>query len=118
MTKRFFNKTHKEMLDSILLNLPEVKEGKMFGYPAYYVHGKLFACVMEDGVSVKIPETLVKKLLEEKRAIPFERMGRKMREWVQLNRRNSEEYIKDKVIFRQSAEYVLSLAKKKGKVAD
>ena len=115
MTKVTFNKNHKEVLDSILLNLPEVKEGKMFGYPAYYVHGKLFACVIEDGVCIKSPEDTVQKLLEEKKAVPFERMGRKMREWVQLDRRNSKDYIKDKIIFKQSAEYVLSLTKRRRK---
>ncbi len=112
MTNQNFNKDHKEMLDSILLNLPQVKEGKMFGYPAYYVKGKLFACVMEDGVCIKVSEKLVMKLLEEKSAIPFERMGRKMREWVQLNRTNSKDYIEEKSVFKQSAEYVLSLANK------
>jgi hypothetical protein len=107
-----FNKDHKDVLDLILLKLPKVKEGKMFGYPAYYIQGKLFACIMEGGVCLKIPEPIVQKLIKEKRAIAFKRMGRTMREWVQLDRKNSKDYIKDKVIFKESAEYVLSLIKK------
>jgi len=34
---------HKVILDSLLLNMSSVEEGKMFGYAAYYVNGKLFA---------------------------------------------------------------------------
>jgi hypothetical protein len=43
MTKVTFNPDHKAALDTFLLHLPGVTSGKMFGYPAYYVHGKLFA---------------------------------------------------------------------------
>ena len=107
MVASSYNEDHKETLDLILLKLPKVKEGKMFGYPAYYIQGKLFACIMEDGVCIKIPEALVQKLIKEKRAIPFERMGRKMREWVQLNRENSKNYIKDKNIFKESSVHVI-----------
>ena len=34
-----------------------------------------------------------------------------MREWVQINRKKSEDYLKDQDIFEKSIEYVASLAK-------
>jgi hypothetical protein len=40
-------------------------------------------------------------------------MGRKMKEWVQIDRKNSKDYIKEKSTLKESSEYVLSLIKKK-----
>jgi len=37
-------------------------------------------------------------------------MGRKMREWVQINRGKSEGYLKDQDIFEVSIEFIASLA--------
>lgn len=56
MTKANFNADIKGVMDSMLLDMPQVKPGKMFGYPAYYVKGKMFACVYENGVGLKVPE--------------------------------------------------------------
>lgn len=113
MAKPAFNKIYKETIDSILLKLPRVKPGKMFGYPAYYINGKLFACLFEDGVCVKVPESFAKKLIMDKKGVPFERMGRTMREWVQLNRKDPHDFIKDKTVFKKSLDYVLTLTREK-----
>ena len=110
MSKAQFNIKHKEVLDTFLLNIPFVKEGKMYGHPAYYVGGKLFASLYMEGVCVKIPESLVVELLKREEIVPFQPMGRKMREWVQINRDKSEDYLKDLDIFEASIEFVASLA--------
>jgi len=110
MPRAQFNLKHKEVLDTFLLDIPFVKPGKMYGHPAYYVGGKLFASLYMEGVCVKVPEPLVKELLKRDGIVPFEPMGRKMREWVQINRNKSKDYIKDKEIFEKSIEYVASLA--------
>jgi len=110
MVKAKFNLKHKEVLDTFLLDMPFVKPGKMYGHPAYYVGGKLFASLYMEGVCVKVPESLKKELLKKDGIIPFEPMGRKMREWVQINRTNSEDYLKDKEIFEKSLEFVASIA--------
>ena len=110
MSKAQFNIKHKEVLDTFLLNIPFVKEGKMYRHPAYYVGGKLFASIYMEGVCVKIPESLVAELLKRKEIVPFQPMGRKMREWVQINRDKSEGYLKDQDIFEASIEFVASLA--------
>ena len=112
LSKRKYNVENKVILDSFLLLIPRVKPGKMFGYPAYYVGGKLFACVYEDTVGVKVPESLVKTLLTREEIVHFQPMGRrKMREWIQINRTNSQEYLNDKDIFEASIAYVSSLVK-------
>jgi hypothetical protein len=110
LVKAQFNLKHKEVLDSFLLDMPFVKPGKMYGHPAYYVGGKLFASLFMEGVCVKVPEKLKNELLNGKEIVQFEPMGRKMREWILINRQKSEEYIKDKEIFEKSLEYVASLS--------
>jgi hypothetical protein len=82
----------------------------MYGYPAYYVGGKLFASLYNDGVCVKIPYKRVKELLEINGIYPFEPMGRKMREWIFIIRKNSDEYVDDRYIFDESIKYVSSLS--------
>jgi len=105
-----YNEKHKEILDSFLLEIPIVNPGKMYGHPAYYVEGKLFASLYMDGVCVKIPEKRVKELLKKEDIFPFEPMGRKMKEWIYIIRENSDNYQKDRDIFEESIEFVSSLA--------
>lgn len=72
-------------LDEQLLRNPKVRRGKMFGHPAYYVNGRLFACVYGKVLGLKLPEGLVSDLIAHGRAEPFQPYGkRKMREWIQL----------------------------------
>jgi hypothetical protein len=105
-----FNEKHKNILDSMLLPSPIVNPGKMYGHPAYYVGGKLFASVYMDGVCVKIPESRVHELLKKEDIHPFEPMGRKMREWIFLIPKKSEDLKKNLQIFEESIEYVSSIA--------
>ena len=116
MKRISYNQDHKKVLDGILTKIPGVEPGKMFGFPAYYVGGKLFACVYGDGVGVKVPESLAEALLRDEHVSPFQPMGRgKMKQWVQLNRSISADYEKDADIFTASVEFVSSLAKKRDK---
>lgn len=74
-----------EALRAQLAGLPGVREGKMFGFPAFFVGKKLFACVYGDVVGFKVPEDLARRLLEDPRFAPFQPRGRqRMREWVQF----------------------------------
>jgi len=82
----------------------------MFGYPAYYFGRKLFACLYEDGVGIKVPQELAKELMGKEGIVPFEPMGKaKMREWIQINRKESSDYLRDQHIFHSSIEFVSSL---------
>ena len=107
-----YNQSHQQVLDSILLEMPLVKKGKMFGYPAYYIGEKLFACVYEDAVGLKVPEELALQLLKRDEITHFQPLGkRKMREWIQINRTHSEDYHQDKDIFEASLQHVAKIAK-------
>ena len=106
LNKVKYNEKHKDILDSFLLDIPIVNPGKMYGYPAYYVSGKLFASLYNDGVCVKIPETRVKDFLIKEGIVPFEPMGRRMREWMLIIRGNSTDYQKDRDIFEETIENV------------
>ena len=81
----------------------------MYSHPAYYVGDKIFASLYMDGVCVKVPESSISKYLKRKEIVPFQPMGRKMREWILINRKKSEDYLKDRDIFDASIEYVASL---------
>lgn len=106
MAKAKYNQKIKETLDLFLLGFPGVVPGKMFGYPAYYAANKLIACVYEDGVGVKVPEDLVKDLIKSEGITCFQPMGRsKMKQWIQINRGNPEDYYKDIEIFKASIEF-------------
>ena len=105
-----FNPEHKAVLDDLLLNNPDVRPGKMFGFPAYYAGKKLCICLYEQGVGVKLPEESAAKLLDgDPNAVPFQPMGRrKMREWVQINLTRSEDYRDYKPTFEESIRHVLA----------
>jgi TfoX/Sxy family transcriptional regulator of competence genes len=112
MEKTKFNRDIKEILDSFLLEFPEVTAGKMFGYPAYYVRQKLFACIYENGVGIKVPEYLAEELIKSEGVTNFQPMGRaKMKQWIQINRQKPDDYLKDKELFKASVDYVLKSAR-------
>lgn len=112
MSKAQFNLKHKKILDSFLLDNEWVKPGKMFGHPAYYVGGKLFASLYMKGVCIKLPEARVKELLTKDDYSPFQPMGKTMKEWIMITHNNSNDYLKDKTIFQESLQYVTSVTKK------
>jgi hypothetical protein len=112
VSKANFNPEIKKITDSMLLEIPSVVPGKMFGYPAYYVHHKMFACLYEDGIGIKVPESAAVKLIGTTGIIPFQPLGRRtMKEWIQINREHPEDYRKDLDIFKTSIDYVVSLKK-------
>jgi hypothetical protein len=105
-----FNPEHKVVLDDLLLNHPDIRPGKMFGYPAYYVGKKLCICLYEEGVGLKLPEGSAKKLLEsDPNVVPFMPLGKpKMREWIQINLSRSEDYRQYLSVFDESIRYLLA----------
>lgn len=111
MNQTKYNPTTKEALDGLLLEIPGVKPGKMFGFPAYYVNGKMFACVYEDGVGVKVPAALAAELLGQPGIAPFVPLGRReMKEWVFILRENAGDFAGDLGTLEASFTYVATLA--------
>lgn len=90
--------------------LPGVRQGKMYGCPAFYAGKKLFACVYGDGLAVKVPAEQVESLLGAEGYARFEPMGRKMREWVIITLSDLDSYRGLEGLLTESARYVASLA--------
>lgn len=108
-----FNPDIKMIVDSFLLKDPYVTPGKMFGFPAYYVNKKLFACVYEEGVGLKVPADTAKEQIGKPGIVPFQPYGKAvMKEWIQINRGKPEDYLNDMVLFQKSIDFVLSLSLK------
>lgn len=108
-----FNPKHKAVLDDLLLGHPKVRAGKMFGYPAYYAGKKLCICLYEQGVGVKLPEQSATKLLEtDGNVVPFQPLGKpKMREWIQINLKRSDDYKKYMSVFEEAIDFLLAQQK-------
>src|SRR5215468_1199035 len=63
--------------------IPEAEQRKMFGYPAAFVNGNMFAGLHEAGLVLRLPEKERGEFLKLGGARPFEPMpGRPMREYV------------------------------------
>lgn len=98
---------HLAVLRDILAAYPEVREGRMFGYPAFYVGRRMFACVHGVGVGIKVPATVADALRERPDIIDFQPHGRRrMKEWVQINRRSSDQYREDAAVFAAALRFV------------
>ena len=65
-----------------------IRLGKMFGLPAGYVGRRLFACLMEDGIIVRLPNDVAKREIKGD-GVPFSRRGRAMGSWVMYRPRRS-----------------------------
>jgi predicted DNA-binding protein (MmcQ/YjbR family) len=114
MVKPRYSDENKEILDSILLEVPEVEPGQAFGYPAYYVNGKMFACLYEDGVAVKMPPEAVEELKRQEGVFEFRPMDKHvMKQWVLIKRDSPRGYLDDRDKLMTSIEYVFSISKEK-----
>jgi hypothetical protein len=100
--------SHKAVLDSLLVQIPGVEAGEMTGLPAYFVNKRMFACICNGGVGIRLPASAATELQFSKdNVVPFQPKGRpSTREWVQINHSNSADYEKDLPIFHSSIEFV------------
>jgi predicted DNA-binding protein (MmcQ/YjbR family) len=101
-----YDPTHKTALDAMLLDLPGVSAGQMFGHPSYKIKGKIFASLMEDGVTLKLPDEAVKALLKHDNAAPFAPMGNPMRQWVLIRVQDAADYAAYRAYFEQALSFV------------
>lgn len=80
----------------------------MSGFAAYFVNKKMFACIHEGGVGIRLPVSTAENLqFSNANAGPFQPHGRpSSREWVQIDHENSADYQKDMDVFLASIEFV------------
>jgi hypothetical protein len=99
---------HKAVLDSLLSKIPGVEVGEMTGLPAYFVGKRMFACICNGGVGIRLPTAEAANLqFSRGDVIPFQPKGKpSSREWIQIDRNNSAEYEKDLPIFQASIDFV------------
>jgi hypothetical protein len=103
-----------EALGDLFAGRPDVTPGKMFGFPAFYTEGRLFACVYGSGVGFKLPEATVQDLLARPGFTQFVPYGKAvMREWIHLERPNPTDYAADLDLLQQSIEFVAQSPKPK-----
>jgi hypothetical protein len=100
--------SHKRVLDAMLLKLGGIEAGEMTGLLAYFVGKKMFACICNGGVGVRLSAAEAANLqFSRQDVVPFEPKGRKStREWIQINHANSADYEKDLGIFQSSIAFV------------
>jgi hypothetical protein len=99
---------HKAVLDMLLLQIPGVEAGEMSGLAAYFINKRMFACICNGGVGIRLPASTAANLqFSNQNVFPFQPKGiPSTREWVQLNHEDSASYEKDKDLFVASVEFV------------
>lgn len=102
------NPSHKAVLDSLLLQIRGVEAGEMSGLAAYFVNKRMFACLCNGGVGIRLPASTAANLqFSNQNVFPFQPKGMpSTREWVQLNHEDSASYEKDRDIFLASIDFV------------
>ena len=62
----------------------------MFGRPAAYAGRRMFACIVDAALVVKLPEDMARRELRD-HGRPFARSGREMKQWVQYRPRTARD---------------------------
>jgi TfoX/Sxy family transcriptional regulator of competence genes len=74
-----------DLFSACLPDRPGLERRQMFGYPAAFVNGNMFAGLFQDGAMARLPPTARAALEAEFDARPFEPMpGRPMRAYLAL----------------------------------
>lgn len=105
-------------LENMMQNWPEVRLGKMFGHPAFYIGRSMFACVYGSGVGLKLPATKALQLKQEAGFAAFRPYGKaEMREWVMISHQRADDYRADEKLLREAAAYAAAnnQAKQRGR---
>jgi hypothetical protein len=84
--------------------------GRMFGLPAGYAGRRMFVCVIEDGLIVKLPQSVAKDQVREGKAVPFVRRGRPSRSWIKYTPRTAPDATRLAPILEMAARHVAEAA--------
>jgi TfoX/Sxy family transcriptional regulator of competence genes len=83
-----FTKSPPEMValfERVTAGLPMIETRKMFGYPAAFVNGQMFASLFGDAFILRLPDDRREAFIQAHGAHLFEPMpGRPMREYVEV----------------------------------
>jgi TfoX/Sxy family transcriptional regulator of competence genes len=100
--------SRKEQIDALLLKLPGVSARKINGLDAYFVNDKMFACISDDAIGLRLPAATATELQFSCDYVgPFSPGGMATtREWVQVKRADAADYAKDLDLFQASLDFV------------
>jgi hypothetical protein len=87
-----------------------LRMGRMFGLPAGYAGRKMFVCLIEDGLIVKLPLALAKDEMRAGKAAAFMRRGRPSRSWIKYAPRTVHDAGRLAPILERAARYVAEAA--------
>ncbi|MBI5960812.1 MAG: MmcQ/YjbR family DNA-binding protein [Chloroflexi bacterium] len=110
-----YHPDHKPAVDALLLALPDVSTGQMFGHPSYKIAGKMFAALMLEGIILKLPKETISDLLQRENVSSFAPGGTPMTGWVLIEIATPEGYAAYQSYYVQALEYVAAEAAKKPK---
>lgn len=97
----------------------DITRDNMFGFPSFRASGEIFACIYQNGISLKMPEELMETILRATGITPFMPFGRaKMRQWIHIKRAAPEAFVQDFPLVEASVYYVRTLAAKAAPTAD
>jgi hypothetical protein len=87
-----------------------LRRGRMFGLPAGYAGRKMFVCLIEDGLIVKLPEQLAREEVRSGNAAPFARRGRPSKAWIKYVPATAREAHRLAPLLELAARYVAETA--------
>lgn len=94
-----------EVVVPMLRARPGVEERLAFGVPAFFVGGKMFACVNAKGFGLKLPHERIAEL-DDPAISQFGRPGQPMRGWIQIAREDADAHRADEGLIDESIAYV------------
>ncbi len=100
-------KSHKQVMDDILLANPLVTAGTMFGYPCYKINGKAFCFVGGEGIGIKLPRERIAELLENNAEYHefYPADGIKWKSWMAIDYADSENYHQHQDLYDESMSF-------------
>jgi hypothetical protein len=100
--------SRKGHLDALLLAITGVEHRKIKGLDAYFVADKMFACVGDKGLGLRVPAQMATELQFSRDGVsPFSPGGMATtREWIQVERENPADHAKDLELIQASIDYV------------
>lgn len=100
-----FNPEFEKVMHAMLSGVASAEAGKMFGYPAYKVNGKLAITIHEMGIVLKVGQARAKELIEKGSAKSFEPLsGRVWKDWILL----TGGFDNSKALFEEAVQYVMN----------
>ena len=107
------NEPKKSILDDLFSEDELVRQGQMFGYPAYYVGRTMFACLYEGKIGLKVPEEIANEARAMSEITDFRPHGKpKMREWIQFDFHTEKELNLHKNLITSALQYAKSRTNK------